>query len=105
MGVGHLRKNSFGHFISLTKPISPIGLKLKEASQRQTFFRNIEDVEIWMAEVEAQLSSEDYGKVSHLVIPRCWRTCPLILSTGSPLTLVKPSISLIFNVCHWKIYV
>ena len=39
------------------------GQKLKDASEEQQFNRNIEDVEVWMAEIEGQLMSEDFGKV------------------------------------------
>ncbi len=39
------------------------GEKLREAGEQQQFNRNIEDVEVWLAEVEGQLMSEDYGKV------------------------------------------
>jgi len=38
------------------------GLKLQEASQQQQLNRTIEDVELWLSEVEGQLLSEDYGK-------------------------------------------
>ena len=40
------------------------GNKLREASEQQQFNRNIEDVDIWLHEIESQLASEDYGKVS-----------------------------------------
>ena len=40
------------------------GNKLKEASQQQQFNRNVEDIETWLSEIEGQLLSEDYGKVS-----------------------------------------
>lgn len=40
------------------------GNKLKEASQQQQFNRSIEDVEAWLYEIEGQLKSEDYGKVT-----------------------------------------
>ncbi|XP_044259625.1 spectrin alpha chain isoform X3 [Tribolium madens] len=36
--------------------------KLQEASQQQQFNRTIEDVELWLSEIEGQLMSEDYGK-------------------------------------------
>ncbi|XP_077987102.1 spectrin alpha chain, non-erythrocytic 1-like isoform X2 [Glandiceps talaboti] len=36
--------------------------KLKEATQQQQFNRNIEDIEIWLSELEGHLGSEDYGK-------------------------------------------
>jgi len=36
--------------------------RLNEASQQQQFNRTVEDIELWLSEVEACLSSEDYGK-------------------------------------------
>lgn len=38
------------------------GCKLQEASQQQQFNRTVEDIELWLSEVEGQLLSEDYGK-------------------------------------------
>ncbi|XP_017774793.1 PREDICTED: spectrin alpha chain isoform X2 [Nicrophorus vespilloides] len=38
------------------------GSKLEEANQQQQFNRTIEDVELWLSEIEGQLMSEDYGK-------------------------------------------
>jgi len=38
------------------------GSKLQEASQQQQFNRTVEDVELWLSEIEGQLMSEDYGK-------------------------------------------
>jgi spectrin alpha len=38
------------------------GAKLAEANQEQLFNRNIEDVEMWLSELEGQLASEDFGK-------------------------------------------
>ncbi|VDP10579.1 unnamed protein product [Soboliphyme baturini] len=38
------------------------GAKLQEAGAQQQFNRNIEDIEMWLSEIEAQLTSEDYGK-------------------------------------------
>ena len=43
--------------------LSP-GLKLKGASDQQQYNRNVEDFEIWMADIEGSLMSEDFGKVS-----------------------------------------
>lgn len=40
------------------------GSKLQEASQQQQFNRTVEDVELWLSEIEGQLLSEDYGKAS-----------------------------------------
>lgn len=39
------------------------GSKLQEASQQQQYNRTIEDIELWLSEIEGQLMSEDYGKV------------------------------------------
>ena len=41
---------------------SPPGIKLREANQQQQFNRNVEDIELWLYEVEGQLASDDYGK-------------------------------------------
>ena len=41
------------------------GQKLKEASEQQQFLRAVEDMEQWMCDMEAQMSSEDLGK--HLI--------------------------------------
>ncbi|XP_037121664.1 spectrin alpha chain, non-erythrocytic 1 isoform X4 [Syngnathus acus] len=38
------------------------GIKLREANQQQQFNRNVEDIELWLYEVEGHLTSEDYGK-------------------------------------------
>ncbi len=38
------------------------GAKLQEASQQQQYNRGIEDLELWLSEIEGQLQSEDYGK-------------------------------------------
>lgn len=38
------------------------GCKLQEASQQQQFNRTIEDIELWLGEIEGQLMSDDYGK-------------------------------------------
>ena len=40
-----------------------IGSKLKEVNDQQQFNRNVEDIEVWLGEIEGQLMSEDYGKV------------------------------------------
>lgn len=39
------------------------GSKLQEAAQQQQYNRAVEDIELWLSEVEGQLLSEDYGKV------------------------------------------
>uniref|UniRef100_A0A673ARB3 Spectrin alpha chain, non-erythrocytic 1 n=1 Tax=Sphaeramia orbicularis TaxID=375764 RepID=A0A673ARB3_9TELE len=37
-------------------------LELREANQQQQFNRNVEDIELWLYEVEGHLASDDYGK-------------------------------------------
>uniref|UniRef100_A0A8C8GEK3 Spectrin alpha, non-erythrocytic 1 n=1 Tax=Oncorhynchus tshawytscha TaxID=74940 RepID=A0A8C8GEK3_ONCTS len=36
--------------------------RLREANQQQQFNRNVEDIELWLYEVEGHLASDDYGK-------------------------------------------
>ncbi|KAI2810972.1 Spectrin alpha chain, non-erythrocytic 1 [Blomia tropicalis] len=38
------------------------GAKLTEASSQQQFNRNVEDVELWLSEIESQIVSDDTGK-------------------------------------------
>lgn len=38
------------------------GAKLAEASAQQQFNRGVEDIELWLSEIEGQLLSEDFGK-------------------------------------------
>ncbi|KAI6244011.1 Spectrin protein 1 [Aphelenchoides fujianensis] len=38
------------------------GSKLNEANEEQLFNRQIEDIELWLSELEGQLASEDFGK-------------------------------------------
>jgi len=47
---------------TLTLATEKKGTKLQEASQQQQFNRTVEDVELWLSEIEGQLLSEDYGK-------------------------------------------
>ncbi|XP_035787487.1 spectrin alpha chain isoform X2 [Anopheles albimanus] len=47
---------------SLVRASDKKGCKLQEASQQQQFNRTVEDIELWLSEVEGQLLSEDYGK-------------------------------------------
>ena len=42
--------------------INILETKLKEASGQQQFNRNVEDLEVWLGDIEGQLMSEDYGK-------------------------------------------
>merc|ERR550519_2731185 len=46
----------------LVKQTEKKGVKLGEASQQQQYNRGIEDLELWLSEIEGQLMSEDYGK-------------------------------------------
>lgn len=62
------------------------GSKLREAAQQQQFNRTVEDIELWLSEVEGQLLSEDYGKVinfffiTHVINP-INNFCNIILRT------------------------
>ncbi len=38
------------------------GKNLEQANNQQQFVRNVEDIELWLSEVEAQVGSEDYGR-------------------------------------------
>ena len=38
------------------------GLRLKEASEGQSYHRNLDDIDLWLSECEAQLANEDLGK-------------------------------------------
>ncbi len=40
------------------------GQKLQQAHDQQQFDRAVKDMEIWLEEVDMQLSSEELGKVS-----------------------------------------
>lgn len=46
----------------MTNVFSFLGIKLREANQQQQFNRNVEDIELWLYEVEGQLASDDFGK-------------------------------------------
>ncbi|CAG0895460.1 unnamed protein product [Darwinula stevensoni] len=47
---------------SLVEATERKGSKLLEASQQQQFNRGIEDIELWLSEIEGQLMSEESGK-------------------------------------------
>ena len=47
---------------TLNRATEKKGSKLQEASQQQQFNRTVEDVELWLSEMEGQLMSEDYGR-------------------------------------------
>jgi len=49
-------------WITLEEETKRKASKLKEAADQQQFNRGVEDVELWLSEVESQLLSEDYGK-------------------------------------------
>lgn len=51
-----------GLWTELVDATSKKGVKLNEANEEQLFNRNIEDVELWLSELEGQVSSEDFGK-------------------------------------------
>lgn len=42
-----------------------LGVKLEQAHSQQQFDRAVKDVELWLDEVETQLSMEELGKVSY----------------------------------------
>ena len=46
---------------NLAKATEKKSIKLQEASQQQQFNRGIEDLELWLSEVEGQINSEGYG--------------------------------------------
>ena len=50
------------HIIRKLSPLPWTGIKLREANQQQQFNRNVEDIELWLYEVEGHLASDDYGK-------------------------------------------
>lgn len=49
---------------NLERQVTNKGGRLQEANEGQSFNRDVDDVEMWLAEVEAQLASEDLGKDS-----------------------------------------
>ncbi|XP_014210997.1 spectrin alpha chain isoform X2 [Copidosoma floridanum] len=51
-----------GLWSSLTEASERKAAKLQEAAQQQQFNRTVEDLELWLSELEGQLLSEDYGK-------------------------------------------
>ena len=66
---------------SLVEATERKGAKLNEAAAQQQFNRGIEDIEIWLSEVEGQLLSEDYGKVSLLHV--CFKMIILLITNLS----------------------
>lgn len=53
---------SIHQFYSDITSFSLSGIKLREANQQQQFNRNVEDIELWLYEVEGHLASDDFGK-------------------------------------------
>lgn len=51
-----------GRFSSDITLFTRSGIKLREANQQQQFNRNVEDIELWLYEVEGHLASDDFGK-------------------------------------------
>ncbi|VDP84941.1 unnamed protein product [Echinostoma caproni] len=49
-------------WLRLANAMSNKKKNLDQASRQQQFVRNVEDVELWLGEVEAQLSSDDVGR-------------------------------------------
>ncbi|OQV13288.1 Spectrin alpha chain [Hypsibius exemplaris] len=49
---------------ALNAAVKNKGDRLKESNEGQSFHRDVDDVEMWLAEVEAQLASDDHGKDS-----------------------------------------
>jgi spectrin alpha len=47
---------------SLVEAADGKGAKLAEAAAQQQFNRGVEDIELWLTEIEGQLGSEDYGR-------------------------------------------
>ncbi|XP_054158910.1 spectrin alpha chain-like isoform X2 [Oppia nitens] len=47
---------------SLVEAADGKGSKLAEAAAQQQFNRGVEDIELWLTEIEGQLGSEDYGR-------------------------------------------
>lgn len=49
---------------ALVHTVDHKGSRLSDANQGQGFNRDVDDVEMWLTEVESQLANEDYGKDS-----------------------------------------
>ena len=49
-------------WLSLVSTAANKGSKLSEAAEQQQFNRGVEDIELWLTEIEGQLASEDYGR-------------------------------------------
>ena len=50
------------------------GSRLKEATEGQSFNRNLEDIDLWLSECEAQLANEDLGKLTVLILIQLFYT-------------------------------
>lgn len=55
-------------WLQLLDAMTKKGKNLEQASNQQQFVRNIEDVELWLSEVEAKLASDDHGRDLNNVI-------------------------------------
>lgn len=55
-------KNIMSQWDSLVDATEQKGSRLKEAAEGQSFNRNLEDIDLWLSECEAQLANEDLGK-------------------------------------------
>nr|CDS29622.1 Spectrin alpha actinin [Hymenolepis microstoma] len=55
-------------WVQLLDAMSKKGKNLEQANNQQQFVRNIEDVELWLSEVEAKLASDDHGRDLNNVI-------------------------------------
>jgi len=68
--AGHSRSDEIGQKVkdvqNLWEELMNAGgnksMRLQEAAQQQQYNRGIEDLELWLSEIEGQLQSEEYGK-------------------------------------------
>lgn len=49
-------------WVKLVDAMTKKGKNLEQANNQQQFVRNIEDIELWLSEVEAQIASDDQGR-------------------------------------------
>ncbi|CDI97721.1 Spectrin alpha actinin [Echinococcus multilocularis] len=54
--------------LQLLDAMAKKGKNLEQANNQQQFVRNVEDVELWLSEVEAKLASDDHGRDLNNVI-------------------------------------
>ncbi|XP_064458376.1 spectrin alpha chain-like isoform X2 [Ornithodoros turicata] len=60
--IGERMEEILNLWQTLNEAAETKGTKLNEASAQQQFNRGVEDIELWLSEIEGQLMSEDYGK-------------------------------------------